>query len=526
MRRRFALSLLALVILACACSGDDSTGDAPVGSADASGGGSDASAPGDGSAAKSETGVEGGASSAESSTGGDSPNESSTADAPEGGSTIDTVAPLPDGGGEASSDAHNDAADAGAATVDAQNAPDAPADVSIGDAAPLDAGADGSGIDAGSAIDAPSDDALGSGEAGGEADGGPADGAATVDAGPDVPPDVDVSTGTLLLLGAGGSALFTGELHPGSSWGTGTLPDTSDDRPAVALMTSSSGIGVIRSASHQVRFTAWTPGHFGALTDLGATVTTSGAPSLAATADRVDLVYQGNDLKHYFGSYAASSWNITAEPIGTGIDQSFGPTPASIALLGTSSVAAYASSTGQVTDRTRAGAAWQAVHALDLDDAGNVVEFTPTIVAPVSGPELLVAYVRSPGQEIAFATRSSGVWSTPDVLPGAYTTDPVSLVAVTGGDVILVYRSVDGHGFWARYSNGSWSNVTGLPWVDVEIPSTPALAPGLGGVDAEIAFVDAASGAAMHARLTGSTWSDPVTVGGAGLTSVGLASAP
>ena len=41
---------------------------------------------------------------------------------------------------------------------------------------------------------------------------------------------------------------------------------------------------------------------------------------------------------------------------------------------------------------------------------------------------------------------------------------------------------------------------------------------GVGGADAEIAFVDAAAGTAMHARLVGTTWSVPTTVGGSGLT--------
>ena len=92
--------------------------------------------------------------------------------------------------------------------------------------------------------------------------------------------------------------------------------------------------------------------------------------------------------------------------------------------------------------------------------------------------------------------------------------------------MILVFRSIDSHGYWLRYSAGVWSAVKGFPWFDIAVPSTPSVARGINGVDAEIAFVDAANGSALHARLQGSTWGAPDTVGGAGLTSVSIASSP
>ncbi len=422
----------------------------------------------------------------------------------------DSIAPLIDASATA------DAADASnVGETDASVTADGDASVTPTDA---DAGAsDSNRADVGDSGQAPSE---------GSAESGSDSGADAPQAVSDAPLDVDVSGGTILLLGGGPASIFTGEFHPPGPWLTSTLTGSTSDRPAVALTGASSGIGVIRSKiGDEMLFTSWSPGRFGVLAAIGSGATTSGPPALAASPSRVDLAYHGVDLKHYFASYVAT-WTPTEEPIGAGSLQSSGPTPASITLLGANTIVAYADDDRLLSDRSRASGAWQTVHTGDLGDAGAGVAVTPTIVALTSGPELLIAFVRSPDQDVFFTTRSAGTWATPQAVPGAFAADSIALLPIAGGDVILVLRSIDSHGYWARYSVGAWSDLKAFPWFDLAVPTTPSLAPGIGGADAEIAFVDTATGTALHAQLHGSSWGNLVTVGGSGLTSVSIASAP
>ena len=135
----------------------------------------------------------------------------------------------------------------------------------------------------------------------------------------------------------------------------------------------------------ELRFTSWSPGKFGAFAAIGNGAAAIGSPALAASSARFDLAYHATDLKHYFARYVGS-WGPIAEPIGAGVDQSFGPTSASIALLGGDSVVAFADNSGLPADRSRVGGTWQGAHIHNLGDAGDSVAVAPTIVAPAGGP--------------------------------------------------------------------------------------------------------------------------------------------
>jgi len=463
MTRRHASFVFSVLALATACSGDDASSTPPVdGSADA---------------------------------------------------RTDSIAPLIDA--SATADAA-DTSSVGATDASVSTDGDASVTPTDGDAGASDTNRADVVANAGDSGDAASEASAESG----------ADGADAPQAVSDAPLDVDVSGGTILLLGGGPDSIFTGEFHPPGPWLISTLTGSTSDRPAVALTGASSGIGVIRSKiGDEMLFTSWSPGRFGVLAAIGSGATTSGPPALAASASRVDLAYHGVDLKHYFASYVGT-WTPTAEPIGAGSLQSSGPTPASITLLGADTIVAYADDDRLLSDRSRLSGAWQTVHTGDLGDAGAGVAVTPTIVAPTSGPELLIAFVRSPDQDVFYTTRSAGTWADPQAVPGAFAADSIALLPIAGGDVILVLRSIDSHGYWARYSAGAWSDLKAFPWFDLAVPSTPSLAPGIGGADAEIAFVNVATGEALHAQLHGSSWGNLVTVGGSGLTSVSIASAP
>jgi hypothetical protein len=79
--------------------------------------------------------------------------------------------------------------------------------------------------------------------------------------------------------------------------------------------------------------------------------------------------------------------------------------------------------------------------------------------------------------------------------------------------------------YWSTYSAGAWSVPAAVSSPNVASLSRPAVASGVHGFTAELAFV-AADGVAHHARLSGTTWSTPVVVGGTALAGVAIATMP
>ncbi|MFT3767191.1 MAG: hypothetical protein QM820_16970 [Minicystis sp.] len=380
-------------------------------------------------------------------------------------------------------------------------------------------GMGGSGT-GGSAGDAGSD----AGDAGSDAgDGGADAGDAGDDAG-----DGGTTSGVVVMLAGSGTQILAGEFHPGAGWTTTTLTGATNDGLAVTLTGPTAGIGVIRSTANggEVRFTSWSPGAWTALAALGAGVTTRATPALTASGAAASLVFHGDDFKHYFAAHS-TSWAPVAEQVGGSAAQSFGPSPASIATLGTDAVITFAGNNNDLYDQTRSGGTWQAAHGHAL---GATVTLTPAIVALTSGPDLLIAFVRSSDARIVYTTRAANVWSAPAPIDtNALSNDPVSIAALPGGEAVLAYRGQNGKTYWSRYkptATPAWTPPTGISATNFDTPSTPAVAPGIGGVDAEMVFIDGATGAAKHARLTGTTWSSPLTIGGSGLTRAGVASNP
>ena len=331
----------------------------------------------------------------------------------------------------------------------------------------------------------------------------------------------------MLLLAGGGPKVLAGEFHPGEAWTTTQLSSTTDRAPGIAITGASSAIGVIRNTTfgNEVGYTTWAPGSFQAFTSIANAVTTQAAPSIAASGSRADVVFLGDNNKHYFAAHTAT-WSPTAEPIGGVALQSIGPSPAAVTSIGSDTLVAFAGGNGDLYDQTRTGGAWLAASAHNV---GATVALTPAIVALTTGPTLMIAYARSTDSRILFTTRTGNVWTTPALIEAnSFTNDPVALAALPGGEAVLAFRGLDQKIYFSRYKPGG-SPVWSLPGPlapGVTSPSRPALAAGVGGFDAEAGFINAADGKAYHARLTGLTWSVPVVVGGALLTSVAIASAP
>jgi hypothetical protein len=358
-------------------------------------------------------------------------------------------------------------------------------------------------------------------------------GGAPVDAGSDAGDAGDsggggAPSGVVVMLAAGSATLLAGEFHPGVGWNTTTLADGSNDGTAVALTGPAAGLGVIRSvsAAGELRFTSFTPGAWTAPAPVAAGVTTRAAPALGASGATVDLTFHGDNFKHYFGAHLAA-WSPVAEAVGGTANQSYGPSPATITALGSDAVVAFAGNNNDLFDQTRTGGAWQPAHAHNL---GAQVTVSPAIVTLGANPDLLIAYVRSTDAHIVYTTRTGAVWTNPAPIdPSALSNDPVALAALPGGGAVLVYRGQNGKIYWSRYLTGAippWTPAAGIDATNYATPSTPSVAPGVGGADAEMVFIDAATGAARHARLTGSAWSPPVTIGGTTLAHVSAASNP
>ncbi|MBL8924514.1 MAG: hypothetical protein JNJ54_37035 [Myxococcaceae bacterium] len=106
----------------------------------------------------------------------------------------------------------------------------------------------------------------------------------------------------------------------------------------------------------------------------------------------------------------------------------------------------------------------------------------------------------------------------------ALTSEPDSLAALPNGGAALAWSERSGvlvalHA-WRRLVRAGWGLLA-----ELVTPAPPALVPGVGGVDAGLLALTS-TGAVVHYRLTGATWSAATTVGGSGLAALGAASAP
>jgi hypothetical protein len=332
----------------------------------------------------------------------------------------------------------------------------------------------------------------------------------------------------VLLLAGGGPKVLAGEFHPGGAWITTELSSTTDKAPGIAITGANSAIGVIRNTTfgNEVGYTTWVPGSFQAFTSIASAVTTQAAPSIAASGSRADVVFLGDNNKHYFAANTGA-WSPTADPIGGVALQSTGLTPAAVTSIGSDTIVAFAGDNNQLYHQTRSGGAW--LPAAAHINVGATVALTPAIVALTTGPTLMIAYVRNTDSKILFTTRTGNAWTQPAPIDAnSFTADPVALAALPGGEAVLAFRGLDQKLYFSRYTPAG-SPVWSLPGPlvsGVTTPSRPALAAGVGGFDAEVGFINSADSKAYHARLTGLTWSAPVLVGGTVLSTVAIASAP
>ncbi|MEO6572409.1 MAG: hypothetical protein ABIP89_01125, partial [Polyangiaceae bacterium] len=179
---------------------------------------------------------------------------------------------------------------------------------------------------------------------------------------------------------------------------------------------------------------------------------------------------------------------------------------------------------------------WQA--AVDVTGpfdagAGNAVQdFRPPIAALEGSNDAMIVFVRTVDFKLMSVTHSAGGWATPLMvdanayLGGVGPFYPPTLIGTPGGHAVLAWRGSDGKAYFSLFNGATWSPPAPFLTPNPAIDSYPALAKGVCGADAVGAYVEG-GGALKLVRLTGTTWSAPVTVPGAGgLTSVAIATRP
>ncbi len=460
---------------------------------------------------------------------------------------------LPDDGGADAADATSDATEPGDTSMpedqsvgDASEAGDAGSDHAVG----TDAASDGAMLDSETA-----DSATGtmteagpegstSNEASTSADSSMASEASddataesgSTDAGAEA--ESGGATQHVLLLAVTGAGAVTGDVFDGaaSTWAAAsTVPGTAtnDDLSLAMLPATGQGIGLLHGASGAVLTTAWNGASWSSLAQLNAD-TTQGRPAIvaAATGSSASAVFWGTDYKYYFESYAAGAWSASPQAvIPAGAAQPCGPTPGVLAPLGTGASLVFVNGTCSGTvnhlyDSDLASGSWQASTDVASNPSYGATQ-RPAVVAPTSGPELVVVYIQQGTSQLWSASRTSGSWSTPAAIASAFSADPVALAPLSGGGVLLAFRGTDANLYTATYSAGSWSSPAAAFSASVSVVSTPALATGIGAAAAEMAYVDG-TGALQHTRLTGGAWAAPVAVaaGVTGFAHVAIASGP
>jgi len=361
----------------------------------------------------------------------------------------------------------------------------------------------------------------------GSVDGRPADAAdasnrdAEKDVGVDAAPPA-----TVLFLGTSSTGVLAGTRHPGGTWSSGALGTTgSASAPVLTTLSNGTGVGAFTaSTSGAVTATVWTAAGWGTPVGLAAgAAVAQAAPAIDGTGGTTaHLVYQDASFKFQYLAYSGGTWSASSQPVG-GL---YGPVPASVAALGSNASVGFVDGTSTPVNSLASSDRVAGVFSA-ANDLGAVASFTvpPAIVPLSSGPQLLFVYVDQ-GANIRYATRTGGTWSATQAITNALTGNPVALAPLPGGDAILAFRGQDTNLYWSLYSAGAWSTVapfSGAAMLTIE--ASPAVAHGVGGDVAEMAFVES-SGAAYSSSLTGVTWSTPVLIGGSSLVGVAIAATP
>jgi hypothetical protein len=326
----------------------------------------------------------------------------------------------------------------------------------------------------------------------------------------------------VLTLLDGGSAVVVNDFDTSTQMSFSTpWNDPTNDPVGIAITGQGTGIAVIRASTtgelrYALRTGAWSPGFGAQLATMKVGLMIQGGPSVAAGSSKGHVLYRGLNGTFYYASVETGLWNPTEEPVDAGSGASAGPAPPAIVVLNETPIAVFVGNDGELYDQMRSGGAWQAASGHGV--AGQAAGVTPAVTALVMpGPELVVVYSAAGSSALKYTLRNGGSWTAPAAIAGASSADRVALAALPGGGAVLAYRSLDAHLHIARLSAGaspSWSApVAGAGGADPTIVTTPAVATGAVGAEAELVFVGATDFIAYSSRLVAGAWTPPVLAG-------------
>jgi hypothetical protein len=358
----------------------------------------------------------------------------------------------------------------------------------------------------------------------GGSDGGGTGDAATDDASDDADGGAGCATGTVAVL-AGGSTTLTASVQERSgAWSSTTLGTaTVKSKPALAAF-GTGFLGVVHDTTDALATVRYTTS-WSAPAALGM-AGVKGGPSLSVAGTSAHLVYSaggGADRFFWSGVHDGSNWDAAGTRVssdGTQANQSFGTISAGLAAVGSDVVFAENGTNEKLYVRPFSGTWGASKQVADVDTQGGALETTPELVAHDGAFDLAVIYVRKTTRQLAYATRAVASNPNKDWVDGgifhalATTAEKFSVARISPTTMLVAFRGQDGNGY---YATGTISGTT-IAWTAAQavggaVSSTPAVARGVCGDDAIVAF--AQGGAVRATRLRGTTWTAPETIAGA-----------
>ena len=285
--------------------------------------------------------------------------------------------------------------------------------------------------------------------------------------------------------------------------------ETTVSPPAIAAITNKKqAIALMRSdkanTKDQIRYVSWMQGtNFSSFATLN--VPTRTTPAVGSSSDAIHVVYHALAMDNYYYAQSDGATFVPGnEPVGPMGAPSLGLAAPGLAVLGTNPVIANPGwDNAFLYDQTRAAGVWQA--GIKHDPLFAVDDVPPAIAALAKGPELLIVFTAASDKQLYSIARTGGNWGGAVMIPGAKSIEPVLLALPAGGAILAFRDAADMNKLkWSRFDGTAWSvAVTNL---NVTPKSKPALAVGAGDAEAELVYVDNATGVAWHKRLQSGTF--------------------
>ncbi|MCB9590568.1 MAG: hypothetical protein H6718_34480 [Polyangiaceae bacterium] len=321
-----------------------------------------------------------------------------------------------------------------------------------------------------------------------------------------------VANEALVAVGLAGSAV-TRAIYRGTSWTSDTVAQNTESGVAVTAG-KLGGMVVVREIGNKLRYmTVDTAGNWSSFADLS-TGTTRGTPAAATTSNGTHrLVFHGEDFKYYSTNYSGGAWDGFAN---VGNPQAFGPLEVGIAARDAGFSITYKGDNTRLITQAFSGI-WDPT-GTDQGSTAIVANSPPAIAGRVA--DYVVVFERSSDRTLQWISGVNGTgWSAPQAVGGPANNQTFSVTATDAGDIVVAWVSLDDQSLYA-------GKLTGSSWSVAQVDSfgqqgSPALAPGVGGHDAELVFVRGS--ALQHSSLTGTTWSAPTAIASGAPQFAGLA---